>query len=301
MKSDGFKPELPARKIEKYNASKIIRAIVSALFEFEKAYIALGASDFENYSVYKFRIEARKLLVRLIVFQGAFDPDVLQHHIVFLERLVADTDALRQRALLDEELACIAAAYEEPDIARVQETLAFTLLKLKKQLKIAYRRADYSAGLTALWASVQQLRQNGIENEDALVDAALEKVRLWVRELNDFKKAHIEKPNAVQDQRSMVRSARYALEGMEDMISRRSLKTGAGLKEIQDQFGMLCDLNAHMRTLGAMAKDGPDTALAYLCGICGGIMLILQKNAQKQACAAWKDLKDTFITLEGML
>ncbi len=105
----------------------------------------------------------------------------------------------------------------------------------------------------------------------------------------------------MHDYLSVARNVRYALESMEDVLPRRVMKVSAGLRKIQDEFGMLGDVNAHVHKLHAMALDGPDAEIGYACGVCGGIMLILQENACKKAVAAWKDYKDDFITLEGLL
>lgn len=300
IKTSGFQPALTDKKLRKYVDKKIMQPPSLQLFELVRAYIALSAYAFERTAVHKLRVEARKMMSLIEAFDMVFGDKATQY-IVYLQRLLDDTDEARRADLLDEEVSLIFALNPRMDFTALQQRLADKRASFRESIKEAYTRGDYSADLIALWIDVHVKAYAATADEDATIAAAVAKVKEWITELNTFKKSGMSDPDTVHTYRVLLRKVRYALENMEMMIPRRAFKAAESLKRIQEEFGILCDVNQHMEMLHGLASECGDMELAYHCGICAGIFSGCQQEIHREAIDVWKEYRGDIRSLEDAL
>jgi CHAD domain-containing protein len=299
VKASGFLPADAGKELEKHMDARIIQPLMLQLNALVRAYIALSACAFERTAVHKLRIEARKMLSLTEAYEALLPENA--RYTAFLAKLLYDTDEARHTDVLEEEAGYIFALNPQLDFSALQQRLSEKRVMLKEDIKAAFARGEYSAGLIELWIGIHAKAIPAPADEAADIAAAVEKVKGWINELSAYKKSELGDPNRVQACRALLRKVRYALENMETMIPRRVYKAADGLKKIQGELGMLCDANQHMKMLNKLAEESGDTEFAYLCGVCAGIFSECRQDLQRKAIDIWKDCRSDIRSLEDAL
>lgn len=300
IKTSGFQPAITEKRLKRYVDTRIMQPPSLQLFELVRAYIALNAYAFERTAVHKLRVEARKMMSLIDAFETLFGQKAAQY-IACLQKLLDDTDEAHRADLLDEEVSMIFALNPRLDFSALQQRLAEKCAAFKESIKSIYTRGEYSADLITLWIDVHTKAHAAPADEEKDIAAAVAKVKGWITELSAFKKSGMSNPDTVHEYRVLLRKVRYALENMEMMIPRRAFKAAEGLKKVQDEFGMLCDVNQHMEMLHSLAAESGDAELAYHCGICAGIFSGCQQEIHREAIDVWKDYRGDIRSLEDVL
>ena len=300
IKTSGYQPALTEKRLKRYVDTRIMQPQSLQLFELVRAYIALNAYAYETTAVHKLRVEARKMMSLIEAFETLFGEKAAQY-IACLQQLLDDTDEANRADLLDEEVGMIFALNPRLDFTTLQQRLAEKRAAFKESIKSAYTRGEYSRDLIALWIDVHTKAHAAPLDEERDIAAAVAKVKGWITELGAFKKSGMSNPDTVQEYRILLRKVRYALENMEMMIPRRAFKAAEGLKKVQDEFGMLSDVNQHMDMLHSLASESGDAELAYHCGICAGIFSGCQQEIHREAIDVWKDYRGDIRSLEDAL
>ena len=300
IKTSGYQPTITEKRLKKYVDMRIMQPPSLQLFELVRAYIALSAYAYERTAVHKLRVEARKMMSLIEAFEMLFGEKATQY-IACLQKLLDDTDQAHRADLLDEEVGMIFTLNPRLDFSALQQRLAEKRAVLKESIKSAFTRGEYSADLIALWIDVHTKAHAAPADEEKDIAAAVAKVKGWISELGAFKKSGMSNPDTVHEYRILLRKVRYALENMEMMIPRRAFKAAEGLKKVQDEFGMLCDVNQHMEMLHSLAAESGDAELAYHCGICAGIFSGCQQEIHRETIDVWKDYRGDIRSLEDAL
>ncbi len=300
IKASGFQPTITEKKLKKYVDLKLMQPLALQLFGLLSSYIALASYSFERAAVHRLRVETRKMMSLIEAFGDLFG-DNTTRFLDYLQKLLDDTDEARHTDLLDEELGLIFALNPRLDFSALQQKLTDKRTGFQNDIKAAYTRGDYSPGLIEMWIDLHVRMLITTEDEDQSIAQAVEKVKEWSAELNNFKKSGMSDPDKVHEYRALVRKVRYALEGMELMVPKRALKTTGGLKKLQEELGMLNDVNQHMALLHSLAIESGDAELAYHCGICAGIFSSCQQEIHREAVGVWKDYRGDIRSLEDVL
>jgi|GEM_PF-6004222 CHAD domain. len=300
IKTSGFQPAITEKKLKKYVDARIMQPLSLRLFELVKAYIALNSYSFERTAIHRLRVEARKMMSVIEAFAFVYG-EKADGHTSWLQKLLDDTDEAHRADLLDEEVGMIFALNPKLDFSALQQRLTEKRTRLKEQIKSAYEKGAYSPGLISLWTDTHEKTHTASSSEENDVTAAVARVREWIVQLNTFKKSGMSDPDTVCAYRVLLRKVRYALDNMEELIPRRASKAAAGLKKIQDEFGMLSDVNQHMGMLHELAAESGDAEFAYYCGICSGIFSGCRQEIHREALDVWKGYRSDIRSLEDAL
>ncbi len=300
VKASGFQPVNPEKKLKKYADMGAMQPPAAQLFALMKAYIALSAYSFERTAVHKLRVEARKMMATVDAYEAYFG-DKTARYLEDLQRLIDDTDEARHADLLDEEVGLIYALNPQIDFSSLQQKLTEKRAAFRDSIREAYMQGKFSDGIVAMWTDIHVKAAAEASGDNRSTQEALEKVKAWIAELNTFKKSGMSDPEKVHAYRVLVRKVRYALENMDAMIPRRALKAAEGLKKIQDELGMLCDVSQHMTLLHSLAAESGDADFAYRCGVCAGIFSGCQQEIYREAVEVWKDYRGDIRMLEELL
>jgi len=300
IKASGFQPTIAEKKLKKYVELKIMQPPALQLFGLARAYIALNAYAFERTAIHKLRVEARRMMALVEAFEAFFGDNAVPY-IEYLQKLLDDTDEARHADLLDEEVGLIFALNPRLDFSALQQKLTDKRAAFSESIKTAYQKGEYAQGLIDMWIDIHTRELAAPEDEDASIAQAVEKVKQWTTELNAFKKSGMHDPDKIHEYRVLLRKVRYALENMELMVPKRALKVTGGLKKLQDELGMLCDVNQHMELLHSLAAEAGDVELAYHCGICAGIFSSCQQDIHREAVGVWKNYRGDIRSLEDAL
>lgn len=299
VKTTGFHPAAKKNKLKKYAGTKIAQLLSFRIFELLRAYIALSTGAFERLAVHKLRIEARKMMSVMEAFEALLG-EKAAGHIAFLNTLLDDTDEVRRIDLLEDELDMMHALNPNMDIAEMRQKMTADRAGLIGQIKTACQSGVYAAGLIGLWTDVHRWGKQATD-EEAGVASALAHIKEWTATINAYKKSDLSDPENIQAYRVLLRKIRYALDNMEEMVPGRANKASAGLKKIQDEFGMLHDIDQHMETLHRMAVASSDMEFAYNCGVCYGVFSGCLQDIRKDTLGTWKDYRQDLKALEEAL
>ena len=202
---------------------------------------------------------------------------------------------------MDEEVGLIFALNPRQDFSALQQRLIEKRTDFKERLRRAYAVGEYSPGLVALWTDVHAKARVVPADEDKDIADAVQRVKEWITQLNTYKKSSLSDPGRIREYRVLLRKVRYALDSMGAMIPKRAVKAASGLKKVQDEFGMLCDVSQHIEMLHHMAAESGDAEFAYYCGVCAGIFSGCQQEIHREALGVWKDYRSDIRSLEDAL
>lgn len=300
FRSSGLKPLLAEKKIKKIISSKLSVLIMVRLFGLIRAYTAIDAGAFEKAPIHRLRVEARKMLSLIEVFEGVFTEKAPVYQ-AFLLKLIDDTDELCAIDLLSEEVDTIVAVYNHFNFDPLKQKLASKRVLICSQLKSAYEQGEYADPLAAFWVDMHKKMLEGFGDEEMHIVKAFEHIKEWVIQLNVCKKSELYETERMHTYRKTVRKLRYALEGFMGLTTKRIGKAIKSCKKLQDEFGMAGDISQHIKTLERLAAEESHAELSLLCGVCCGVFSESHLDIQKEALNVWKDCRNDLKALEDTL
>ncbi len=300
LRESGLKPLLSEKKIKKIDLSEISAMIVIRLFELVRAYAAVNEGDFKKEPVHSLRVEARKMLTLIEIFDDIFAEKAILYT-SFLNKLIDDTDELRAIDFVSEELDTIDALYNHFDFEPLKQKLASKRSLIYSTIKDAYHQGSYADSLAAFWVDMHVKTHHGFEDEKLHIVKASEQIKEWAIQLNVYKKSELYETGQMHEYRKTSRKLRYSLESLKSLVQKRIGKAIKSCKALQDEFGMVVDVAQHIKTLQELAAEEKNAELSLLCGVCCGVFAETLLDIQKEAINAWKDCRIDLKVLEDTL
>lgn len=266
-------------------------------------YVAAGENGFNPNLVHDFRVELRKMLALLSAAADCLPEEHLIHKQA-MEELMDTTNRIRVLDIVVEHVETAATINPSMDL-----TLLVQLLHRKREeaatvFKKNYVQGAYTSGMLSLWGFLLKTATTDLpdskKRQDYLTSIG-RKVKKWLWTLSDLERKDFNDREKMHDVRIEVKKARYVLEMLGDVLSKKAYKYIPLLREIQESFGTLNDLEEDIQTLSELGRETDDAKTAFVCGVLFGEFSSQYMEYQHAAHKLWKKNTDKLEKLREIL